>query len=286
MKQRNIQGPFGVEFYDVDANTMTNLEFKEAREAQNQYGVIFFREQNLTCEEHIEFAKRWGEIVVNRFFERVDGYEQIAMVRKEPHHNTVVGENWHTDHSYDQVPARGSILYAREVPKTGGDTHFANMYLAYESLSEGLKKTLEGMNALHSSRHVFSKQAVKDFEGGVEDRFHSADQAVQDSVHPVVIIHPESGRKALYVNPGFTLQFEGWSKEESAPLLEYLYDHSLRPEFTIRFKWQKDSIAFWDNRATWHQAQNDYPAERRLMHRITLEGCPINGVFEAHSEPN
>ena len=276
MKSKTIKGNFGIEFYDVDVNTMTEAELAEAQAAQDEHGVIFFRDQSLTCEQHIGFAKRWGDVVINRFFEHVDGYEQIAMVRKEPEHTMVVGESWHTDHSYDLIPARGSILYAREVPKKGGDTLFANLCNAYDALPGELKKTLEGLRAVHSSRHVFSQQAVENSQPD-EDRFHNFGRAVQDSIHPVVIVHPQSGKKALYVNPCFTLRFEGWSQEESRPLLDFLYQHALQPATTVGFRWQAGSIAFWDNRATWHQAQNDYPTERRLMHRITLQGCPLTG---------
>jgi len=275
MRSRKIGENFGVEFYDIDVSRITDQELQRAREAQNENGVIFFRNQNLSCEQHIEFAKRWGEIEVNRFFERVDGYEEIAMVRKEPHHKTVVGENWHTDHSYDIEPAKGSILYSREIPTKGGDTKFVNMYLAYETLQQETQEKIGSLEALHSSRHVFSEEAVQDIEPG-EDRFHSADQAVQDSIHPMVITHPESGKKALYVNPGFTVSVVGLDNEESEQLLNQLYDHTLKPENMIRFKWQKNCIAFWDNRATWHQADNDYPTERRVMHRITLKGCPLS----------
>jgi taurine dioxygenase len=277
MKSRKVADNFGLEFFDVDLSEITEQELITVQQAQNLHGVVFFRDQDLDCDQHIQFAKRFGKVVVNRFFEKVDGYDEIAMVRKEPHHGTVVGENWHTDHSYDQAPALGSILYAREVPSVGGDTLFVNTYLAYEALSDGLKFTLENLNAVHGSDHVFSKTAVRGIEPN-EDRFHNFDQAIQENVHPVVIVHPNSGRKSLYINPLFTLGFEGWTREESAPLLNYLCEHSLKSEFQLRYRWHTDSIAFWDNRATWHQAQNDYPTERRIMHRITLEGCELEGI--------
>jgi len=181
-----------------------------------------------------------------------------------------IGGGWHTDHSYDQIPAMGSLLYALQTPPTGGDTLFASMYAAYDALSDGLKQTLAGLRAVHSSRHVFGAK-----KPGLEDRFHNPDLATQDAVHPVVITHPDSGRKALYVNPGFTLRFDGWTDEESRPLLSYLYEHAVRPEFVYRFAWQPGSLAFWDNRATWHYAVNDYHGERRLMHRITVEGSAL-----------
>ncbi len=277
MKSIPSPGPFGVEFFDVDVNRMSDVELDGVATAQNSNGVVFIRDQNLDCEQHIAFARRWGKIVANRFFERVEGYPQIAMVRKEPKHETVVGETWHTDHSYDAEPARGSILYAREVPSTGGDTHFANMYMAYDALSEGLKHALDHLSAVHSSAHVFSTEAVQAKEHD-DDRFHGGEKAIQRSIHPVVIKHPISGRKALYVNPDFTTHFEDWTEPESRPLLEYLYRHSTQDQFVMRFSWSPGTIAFWDNRAVMHKAVNDYPGERRLMHRITLAGCALQGA--------
>ncbi|MCY4049960.1 MAG: TauD/TfdA family dioxygenase [Gammaproteobacteria bacterium] len=277
MKSIPLPGQFGVEFFDLDVNEMSDFELDRVATAQNNDGVVFIRDQNLDCEQHIAFAQRWGDIVTNRFFERVEEYPQIAIVRKEPKHQTVVGETWHTDHSYDAEPARGSILYAREVPKMGGDTLFANMYMAYDALSDGLKNTLKQISAVHSSAHVFSTEAVQANEHE-DDRFHSGEQAVQRSIHPVVIQHPISGRKALYVNPDFTTHFAGWTEQESQPLLEYLYQHSTQDQFIIRFSWSPGTIAFWDNRAVMHKAINDYPNERRLMHRITLSGCALQGI--------
>jgi taurine dioxygenase len=168
----------------------------------------------------------------------------------------------------------GSILLAREVPPRGGDTLFACMAQAYEALSDGLKKTLEGMRAVHSSRHVFGAKANY-LQSDIRGRLGNTEAATQDAVHPVVVRHPESGRKVLYVNSSFTVRFEGWTAQESAPLLKFLYEHAARPEFTTRFVWREGSIAFWDNRATWHYALNDYQGERRLMHRITVEGVPL-----------
>ena len=187
---------------------------------------------------------------------------------------TTIGHKWHTDHSYDTIPALGSILYAREVPAVGGDTLLASMYKAYEALSPGLKQTLENLKALHSSRHVFGVAAARKPDRNT--RIGNPELATQNAVHPVIIQHPISGRKALYVNPQFTVQIEGWTKEESQPLLQYLYQHAARPDFTCRVRWERDSLGIWDNRATWHCAVNDYQGHRRLMHRITVEGVPLN----------
>jgi len=145
------------------------------------------------------------------------------------------------------------------------------MYAAYDALSDGLKRTLEGLRAEHSSRHVFGKPRP-DMEG----RLGNYEEATQDATHPVIITHPDSGRKALYVNPGFTLRFAGWTDAESQGLLNYLYEHAKRPEFTCRVRWQPGSLAFWDNRSTWHIALNDYQGQRRIMHRITIDGVPLH----------
>jgi len=261
----------GAEVDGVDLSAgLSPSALNTLRKAFAAHGVLFFRNQSLTPEQHIEFAESWGTIVINRFFTPVDDYPQVAEVRKESHQSINVGGGWHTDHSYDEEPALGSILCAKELPASGGDTLFAGMSAAYDALSPGLKETLSGMRARHSSRHVFGEEA--DMPDDIRDRLGNAKQATQDSVHPVVITHPLSGRKALYVNPGFTVGFDGWTVEESRPLLEYLYQHASSEAFTFRFQWEPGSVAFWDNRATWHYALNDYPGQRRLMHRITLDG--------------
>ena len=172
----------------------------------------------------------------------------------------------------------GSILLARELPEEGGDTLFANMYRAFETLSPGLQRTLEGMRAVHGSAHIFGKGGVNDKNPEGASRYGNQQLVGDDVLHPVVIRHPLSGRKALYVNPAFTLRFEDWSVEDSKPLLDHLYRHAARPEFTCRFRWREGSIAFWDNRATWHYAANDYQGERRLMHRITVAGCALQAA--------
>ena len=268
-------GALGAEVLGVDlSNGLDADEVADIRRAFNEHGVIFFRDQRLTPEQHIAFAGRMGTININRFFKAAPGYPQISEVRKEPAQTTNIGGGWHTDHSYDQVPALGSILLAREMPPRGGDTMFACMGQAYDALSDGFKQTLKGLRAVHSSRHVFGAKAQQ-ANPDRKERLLNPELATQDAVHPVVIRHPETGRPTLYVNGGFTTHFEGWTDKESKPLLDYLYQHAARPEFQTRFKWEEGSIAFWDNRATWHYALNDYQGERRLMHRITIEGVPL-----------
>ena len=268
-------GSMGVEIHNVDlSKELSDSLFSEIRETFIEHGLIFFRDQELTPDDHLRFAKRWGEININRFFAKVEGYDQIAEVKKDPDQKINIGGAWHTDHSYDQIPAMGSILLAKETPKIGGDTLLANMYRAYETLSNGMKKTLETMKACHSSRHVFG--AHTGYAEASNQRISNPELATQDAIHPVIITHPESKRKALYVNPEFTVNFEGWTVEESKPLLDYLAEHTTQQENTTRFQWKPGSIAFWDNRCTWHFALNDYPGETRLMHRITVEGSALS----------
>jgi taurine dioxygenase len=266
-----VSGAVGAEILGVDLSApLADDTLAAIRGTLAERGVVFFREQTLTPPQHIALARRFGDVNVNRFFAHHPEHPEIAMVTKEPGQQRNIGGGWHTDHSYDVEPAMGSMLYAREVPPTGGDTLFASMYAAYDALSDGLKQTLEGLRAVHSSRHVFGQE-----RGDLKGRIGNTHLATQDADHPVVITHPESGRKVLYVNPGFTLRFAGWTDEESRPLLDFLYRHGQRPEFSCRFQWRKGSMAFWDNRATWHLAVNDYHGHRRLMHRITLEGVAI-----------
>ena len=272
---RPIAGALGAEIAGIDlAAPLGGGDWDMLRDALSRYGVIFFRDQALTPSQHVAFARGFGPIVVNRFFQPVDGHAEIAEVRKEPHHKDNIGGGWHTDHSYDAVPALGSVLLARAVPTVGGDTLFADLALAYDTLSDGLKATLAGLRARHSSRHVFGVGGRVQ-QSDLADRIGNSEIACQDAVHPVVIRHPDSGRQVLYVNPGFTLGFEGWTDAESRSLLGDLYRHAARPEFTCRFRWAVGSIAVWDNRRTWHLALNDYPGERRLMHRVTIEGVPL-----------
>ena len=270
-----ISGTLGAEIRGVDlSGDLSNSQFSEIRDAFHKYSVIVLPDQNLEPEAHLRFAQRWGEININRFFTPVEGHPMIAEVRKEPEHDTNIGATWHTDHSYDIAPALGSVLSARVVPEFGGDTLFSSMYMAYDALSPGLKQALEGLKAVHSSRHVFGE--MKSAERTLTGRTGNPELAKQDSAHPIVITHPGSGRKAVYVNPQFTTHIAGWTAEESAPLLNYLYQHGTNPHFTTRLSWQKGMITMWDNRATWHCALNDYPGQRRLLHRITIEGVPLN----------
>jgi taurine dioxygenase len=261
---------------DIQLADLDDAQLSELRAHFAEHGVLFFRDQQLPPEEHHRFATRFGKIVLNKFFKPTDVHPEIAEVRKNKDQKTNIGGGWHTDHSYDEEPAMGSILVARELPTSGGDTRFADLARAYAALSPGLQETLEGLRAIHSNRHLYG-------EGGYYSTTDLAQHLgggdrVGDATHPVVIQHPESGRKVLYINQGHTIGFEGWTVEESQPLLKFLYAHVDQPQFTCQFDWQPGSIAFWDNRRTWHFDQNDYHGQSRLMHRITLAGSALSAA--------
>ena len=203
--------------------TMTDTELAELRNAFTEYGLLFFRDQDLPPQEHLRFANRFGSIVVNKFFKTSADSPQIAEVRKEKTQQTNIGGGWHTDHSYDVIPAMGSILVARTLPETGGDTQFANLAAAYDSLPNDLKTKIEGLRAIHSNTHLYGENGLYRLTD-LNEQLGGMDR-VGDATHPVVIKHPESGRKVLYVNPGHTIQFEGWDFAESRALLDELYAH-------------------------------------------------------------
>jgi len=267
----------GAEITGIDLRDLAAGEFEQIKQAFSDHGVVFFRDQNLTETDHITLAERFGKINVNRFFKSHADFPQIALVGKELDQLTNIGGGWHTDHTYDFEPALGSILVARQLPATGGGTWFTNMYKAYEGLSDGLKEALSGLNAVHSARHVFGSAGDYKNSADTNQRIINSTAADElgDPIHPVVITHPLSGRKALYVNAAFTLRFEGWTVEESQPLLDYLYQAAINESYITRFEWRPGSVAFWDNRASWHNAQNDYQGQARMMHRITIEGCAL-----------
>ena len=234
-----------------------------------QHGVIFFRDQPLDSAALMAFAERFGEVVEYPFVKGLPDYPLIIPVLKLPQERHNFGGIWHTDTTYLREPPTATMLIARELPPFGGDTLFASSYAAFEALSPGLQQTLRGLKAVKSS----AKAAVtKTREDRLADSATDKATTALISEHPVVRTHPETGRQALYINPGHTVRFAGWTEEESEPLLKYLFDFQVRPEFTCRFTWRPASIALWDNRCVLHNPVNDYHGYRRLMHRITLKG--------------
>ncbi len=269
---RPVAGALGAEIHGVDlAEPLSAERFDTIHRAFLDHQVIFFRDQKLDPDSHKEMGRRFGELNIHGYYESLPGHPEILPVLKEPEATGNIGGVWHSDVTYLPAPALGSILYALEVPPAGGDTMFASQYLAYETLSDGMKEMLEGLRAIHSS-DIFTNKARRDAVNATRTtKLNEVDETVESS-HPVVRTHPETGRKCLFVNGAFTRRIDGWTAEESRPLLDFLYRQAARPEFTCRFRWEQGSIAFWDNRCTQHYALNDYQGHRRSMHRVTLEG--------------
>ncbi len=270
MKLTPMSPNCGVEISGVSLAVCSDAEMSDIKQAIYKHGVAIFRAQEFSPEDHIAFAKRWGGIDINNYFPLQDQYPEIAIVRKKPDQVTNIGGAWHTDHSYDQIPAMGSILVARELPPKGGDTLFAHMGAAYDSLPDDLKAEIEGLEAFHTADHVYEEgglYAQTDMGGELRGQ-----DLKTGAVHPVVIRHPHTGRKLLYVNGAFTINFVGNTREESLPLLQKLLAAALRDDHQCRVEWEPGTVAIWDNRTTWHNALNDYQGYYREMHRITLSG--------------
>jgi taurine dioxygenase len=269
---RPVSGSIGAEIAGVDLGSdLSNEAFDTVHQAFLDHKVIFFRGQHtLTPERHKAFGRRFGSLNVHPYVAGMKDHPEIMEIIKEPDEKTNFGGGWHTDMSFLQKPAIGSILHAIEVPPFGGDTLFANQTAAYEALSDGVKETLSKLTAIHSAKGEYGPKGQSAL-----NRKSMATQAAPDAPefeHPVVRTHPETGAKGLYVNPAFTLRFAGWTRSESRPLLNYLFEHSRKEQFTCRFRWETGSVAFWDNRCTWHFALNDYPGKRRHMRRVTVNG--------------
>ena len=265
-----VSGALGAEVSGVDlAKHLDDDTVAMFRRAWLEHLVLLFRDQPLTPPQLLAFARRFGHTIEYPFVKGLDEYPDIIPVVKLEHEQINFGGVWHSDTAYLDVPPMASMLLAREVPPAGGDTLFASMYLAYETLSDGMKRLLAGLRAVNSSAKA---DASRTREDRIAERGRADARALYEAAHPVVRVHPETGRKALYVNVAHTIRFEGMTEEESAPLLGYLYRHQIRPEFTCRFRWRPGSLAFWDNRCAQHNAVNDYAGHRRVMHRITLAG--------------
>ena len=271
---RPIAGTIGAEIHNVDVSQeLDDRTIGDIRKALLDHCVIFFRDQKLDAERHKAFTRRFGKIFIHPNYKGMQTDPEVITITREPGDKKIVGEEWHADTTMMPEPPMGAILYAIEVPPYGGDTLFANQCQAYEALSEGMKKMLAGVKAIHSDRKVAGPAANKNAFRATKVR-EDADWRETVSVHPVVVAHPETGRKQLYVNASYTVGFEGMTEEESKPLLDYLLEHGHRPEFTCRFRWATGSIAFWDNRVCKHLAIHDAGSFRRVMRRTQVAGGP------------
>jgi taurine dioxygenase len=265
---RRVASALGAEVDGVDlSEALSAGVVAELRRAWLENLVLFFRNQPLTPAQYMAFAQHFGTPADYPLLKGITGFPKIIEVKKLEHERANFGGLWHSDTTYLDTPPMASMLLARETPPQGGDTLFANMYLAWDALSDAMRRMLRELKAVNSSAKA---DASKTREDRVREDGKPPVQFAAE--HPVARTHPETGRLALYVNAGHTVRFAGMTEEESRPLLDYLFQHQVRPEFTCRFDWQPGSIALWDNRCTQHNPVNDYHGYRRVMHRITLAG--------------
>jgi taurine dioxygenase len=267
---RPVAGAVGAELSGVDlARDLDDGVVAEIRAAWLEHGVVFFRDQDLGAEHFLAFARRIGPVTRYPFVPGLAEHPDIIEVVKLPHEQVNFGGIWHSDTAYLDEPPMATMLLARQVPPAGGDTLFASQCAAYESLSPALREVLDPLRAVNSSALA---DVSKTREDRVREHGSTEELPTYEAVHPVVRTHPETGRKALYVNVAHTARFDGMTEDESRPLLEHLFRHQVRPELTCRFRWEVGSLALWDNRCVQHNPVNDYHGHTRVMHRITLAG--------------
>jgi alpha-ketoglutarate-dependent taurine dioxygenase len=267
-----ISGALGAEIGGVDiSRPIDDATFAEIRRAWNENLVIFFRDQTLDDDALVAFGRRFAPLFRHPNLLTEGPYPDIVRIRRTPGDTHIVGEDWHADTTCMVEPPSGAVLYGVDVPPYGGDTLFANQYLAYETLSDGMKRMLETMTAVHSDITVAGPQAARNRHRTTKVR-EDAEWREHVAEHPVVRTHPETGRRGLFVNRSYTKRFSGMTEAESKPLLEFLWSHATRPEFTCRFRWEKGSVTVWDNRCVMHIAVNDVWEFPRFMHRVQMCG--------------
>jgi taurine dioxygenase len=268
-----MTGALGAEVRGVDlAKPFDNETWDEILGAFTDYLVLVLPEQDITHEQHLAFARRFGKIIqVPQLFSVPEAPELQQIRREADARGRVVGEGWHSDSTFLEKPPGAAILHAIDVPPFGGDTAFTSLTLAYETLSDAMKQLIDGLNAVHSAAKVYGSKrlAEKQRSFAIPDNEEEGNREV---VHPVVCTHPLSGRKTLYVNSVYTQRFEGMTEEESAPLLGFLIQHCSKLDFTCRIRWRDRQVLVWDNRATYHKALADYDGFFRYLVRATAEG--------------
>lgn len=251
----------GAEISGVDlSKPLGNQTHKEIHDALMEHLVVFFRDQDISLDQHKAFGRHFGKLHIHPTAPSAEGHPEVLTIRADEASKAIAGNRWHTDVSCSEEPPMGSILHMHELPSSGGDTMFANMYAAFEALSEPMRNFLSGLNAWHESEHIHSGTLG-----------HEAKEFPK-TLHPIVRKHPVTRRKCLYVNSGFTTRIDGLAEKESRALLDLLFDHVRTPEFQCRFRWREKSIAFWDNRCAQHYALWDYYPQKRLGYRVTVCG--------------
>jgi taurine dioxygenase len=266
-----VSGTVGAAVRGVDlSQRLDEGTVAEIRNAFLTHHVLFFSDQDLTAEEQLRFGRCFGELDTHPFVEGTEAHPEVIEIITEPDDVLNFGGGWHSDVTFLEEPDLGSILYAIEVPPFGGDTLFADQHAAYEALSDTMKELLDGLVAQHSAGPQYAEGGYSTLSKSMKTK--SPERADRVVCHPLVRTHPETGKKALYVNPSFTIGIEGMRMDESMALLGFLFNHMVREPFTCRFRWTPGSVAMWDNRSVLHYALYDYRGHRRRMRRITVKG--------------
>lgn len=272
-----VSGALGAEVTGIDLSQKLDAEtVAMLRAAWMEHQVLFYPGQKISDADLERFTSYFGPFGKEPFVDGIstDHPNVLAVIKEaDEKRKANFGGNWHSDWSFQSAPPAGTFLFALQVPPYGGDTMWANQYLAYETLSPGLQRLLDGMEAMHSAKRPYGRQGIyADKSQARSMKIRTGIEAEEEIAHPVVRVHAETGRKALYVNQVYTIRFKNMTTAESAPLLEYLFAHATRPEFICRHRWQQGMLTMWDNRCTQHYAVNDYDGFRRELHRTTCAG--------------
>ena len=268
-----LTGVGGAEVGGVDLANLDDATFARIASALYEHGVLVVRDQRLEHPTQLAFARRFGGLETHPIVVGMEEYPEIIKMHKAVGDESTFGVGWHSDNSFNPRPSMGSIVRADVLPPFGGDTLFANQHLAYERLSSGMRRMLDGMRAVHSAKVAYrTPTTAQKYDGTTTMKYHESKMIEAEVLHPVVRTHPVTGRRALYVNPMFTLRFEDMSEEESAPLLEYLFRHSTCEDLQCRIRWQGGTVAIWDNRCVQHSALNDCQGFERIHYRVTVAG--------------
>lgn len=268
-----LTGAMGAEIRGVDlAKPLGGEQLSDIHRAFLDHLMIYFRDQDIRPETQVRLAQYFGKPAVYPFLKGLDGFPEVNALIRSPDDKKVFGGTWHSDTAYKERPDLGTLLYAVEVPEVGGDTMFTNTYKAYETLSAGMREMIDGLVGVFNSDKLYQGGRANQIAKLGEMGKSVVAMETLEAEHPIVRTHPETGRKALYISRAHTLRFQNMSVEESNPLINYLSDHCVRPEFQCRLRWQAGTLAIWDNRCAQHFALNDYQGMRRHMHRVTIEG--------------
>lgn len=272
---RPLTGAMGAEVFGVDLGRLDDRLFAELSRALFDYGALAVRDQELSFTAQKQLAARFGEIEVHPIVEGIDGHPEIIKIHKAAGDAATFGVGWHSDNSFTERPSMCSIVYGVTIPPYGGDTLFADQRLAYEQLSSGMRRLVDGLRAVHSAKYAYTAPTTTaKYEGKTTMAYRRSEVVDAEVLHPVVRTHPVTGRRALYVNPMFTVRFEDMSEEESRPLLDQLFRHAAREDFQCRVRWQEGTVTLWDNRLVMHSALNDCQGFERVHYRVTVQGEP------------